>query len=91
MPAVAGLLMARELQMMGDALENPSRPFAAVIGGAKVSDKVDALENLVDKVDSLIIGGGMAATFLRFKGLEVGESLLEEDKVRLALQRMGGA
>ena len=84
LPAVAGLLMARELQMLGDALERPSRPFSAVIGGAKVSDKVDALENLVDKVDSLIIGGGMAATFLRFKGLEVGESLLEEDKVRLA-------
>ena len=84
LPSVAGFLMARELDMLGRALQSPERPFAAILGGAKVSDKMAVLENLADKVDTLIIGGGMAATFLKAKGLEVGDSLIEEDRVQFA-------
>ncbi len=84
LPAVAGLLMEKELEMLGGALENPKRPFVAIIGGAKVSDKIGVIENLLAKVNTLIIGGGMANTFLKAQGYNVGRSLLEEDKVNLA-------
>ena len=85
-PAVAGLLMQKEVEFMGNALERPERPFVAIIGGAKVSDKIGVIENLLEKVDALIIGGGMANTFLKAQGFNVGKSLLEEDKVELAQQ-----
>ena len=85
-PAVAGLLMQKEVEFMGNALERPERPFMAIIGGAKVSDKIGVIENLLEKVDALIIGGGMANTFLKAQGYNVGKSLLEEDKVALAKQ-----
>jgi len=85
-PAVAGLLMQKEVEFMGNALARPERPFVAIIGGAKVSDKIGVIENLLEKVDALIIGGGMANTFLKAQGLNVGKSLLEEEKVALAKQ-----
>ena len=85
-PAVAGLLMQKEVEFMGNALERPERPFVAIIGGAKVSDKIGVIDNLLDKVDALIIGGGMANTFLKAQGFKVGKSLLEEEKVELAKQ-----
>lgn len=81
LPAVAGLLMMREIEVMDQALSKPSRPFVAIIGGAKVSDKIGVLQNLLGKVDSLLVGGGMANTFLMAIGCQVGESLLEKDKV----------
>lgn len=84
LPAVAGFLMEKELEMLGRLLANPERPFAAIIGGAKVSDKIAVISNLLDKVDILIIGGGMANTFLKAQGYDVGKSLLETDKVDLA-------
>lgn len=84
LPAVAGFLMQKEIEVMGKALAAPERPFVAVIGGAKVSDKIAVIENLLGKVDALIIGGGMANTFLKAKGYETGKSLVEEDKVDLA-------
>jgi phosphoglycerate kinase len=83
-PAVAGFLMEKEIEVMGRALEDPDRPFTAIIGGAKVSDKITVLEHLLDKVDQLIIGGGMANTFLKALGYKLGNSLVEEDKVELA-------
>ena len=86
LPAVAGLLMQKEVEFMGNALERPERPFVAIIGGAKVSDKIGVIENLLEKVDALIIGGGMANTFLKAQGIKVGKSLLEEEKVELAKQ-----
>jgi phosphoglycerate kinase len=79
--AGAGLLMEKELRYLGEALGNPGRPFVAVIGGAKVSDKIDVIENLMPRVDRLIIGGAMAYTFLRAVGTPVGKSLVEEDKL----------
>jgi phosphoglycerate kinase len=82
----AGLLMEKELQYLGKALEHPEPPFVAILGGAKVSDKIDVIRNLMTKVDSLIIGGGMAYTFLKAEGQEIGKSLLETDKVDLARQ-----
>jgi phosphoglycerate kinase len=85
-PAVAGLLMQKEVEFMGNALERPERPFVAIIGGAKVSDKIGVIENLLEKVDALIIGGGMANTFLKAQGFNVGKSLLEAEKVELAKQ-----
>ena len=85
-PAVAGLLMQKEVEFMGNALARPERPFVAIIGGAKVSDKIGVIENLLEKVDALIIGGGMANTFLKAQGHNVGKSLLEEEKVGLAKQ-----
>src|SRR5690606_5708495 len=84
LPAVAGYLIKKELEVMGKALSNPERPFVAILGGAKVSDKIGVIENLIDKVDTLIIGGGMAYTFFKARGYEVGDSLLEADKVELA-------
>jgi phosphoglycerate kinase len=88
LPAVAGFLMEKELTFLGKALANPDRPFAAVIGGAKVSTKMGVLENLLQKVDRLLIGGGMACTFLKAEGYEVGQSLLEEEYVETARQIM---
>jgi phosphoglycerate kinase len=80
----AGLLMEKELKYLGKALENPEKPFVAILGGAKVSDKIGVIQNLLSKVDVLIIGGGMAYTFLKAQGHEIGKSLLEADKVELA-------
>ena len=79
--AVCGFLIEKELSVMADTLENPKRPFVAILGGAKVADKLNVISNLLEKCDTLIIGGGMAYTFLKAKGYEVGTSLLEEDKV----------
>ncbi len=84
LPAVAGFLLEKEIRFLGQVVQNPDRPFAAVIGGAKVSDKIGVIENLIEKVDFLIIGGGMANTFLRAWGYQTGQSLVEEDKVGLA-------
>jgi phosphoglycerate kinase len=85
-PAVAGLLMEKELQYLGSALENPQRPFVAVLGGAKISGKIDVIEQLLPKVDRLIIGGAMACTFFKAMGLETGKSLVEADRVEMAKQ-----
>src|SRR5579864_2806787 len=82
--AAAGLLMEKELKYLGKALEHPEKPFVAILGGAKVSDKIGVIQNLISKVDALIIGGGMAYTFLKARGQEIGKSLLEADKVDLA-------
>ena len=82
--AVSGLLMEKELDVLGKALSNPDRPFTAIIGGAKVKDKIGVIDNLLDKVDNLIIGGGLAYTFIKALGHDVGKSLLEEDKIDLA-------
>ena len=84
LPSVAGLLMERELRFLGSVLECPQRPFAAILGGAKVSDKMGVLGNLSDKVDLLLIGGGMAATFLKAQGHDVGESPVESDRLEFA-------
>lgn len=84
LPAVSGFLMQKELDVLGKALSNPERPFTAIIGGAKVKDKIDVIENLLEKVDNLIIGGGLAYTFIKAQGYEIGTSLLEEDKIELA-------
>ncbi len=82
--SVAGLLMEKELQYLAMALNNPKRPFAAILGGAKISGKIDVIKNLLDKVDSLYIGGGMIFTFAKAMGYEIGSSLVEDDKVELA-------
>ena len=83
-PAVAGLLMQMELEYLGGALANPKRPFIAILGGAKISGKIDVIEQLLPKVDGLLIGGAMACTFYRAMGLETGKSLVEEDRVPMA-------
>jgi phosphoglycerate kinase len=83
-PAVAGYLMGKEIEYLGAALAEPKRPFVAVLGGAKVSDKIPVIENLLGKIDTLIIGGGMAYTFLKSGGVAVGKSLVEEDRLDLA-------
>ncbi len=88
LPAVAGFLIGKELDIMGKALENPERPFVAILGGKKVSDKIGVINNLLEKVDTLIIGGAMAFTFYKAMGLEIGKSLLEEEKVELAKSLM---
>ena len=82
--AAAGFLMAKELEYLGRAMTNPARPFVAILGGAKVSDKIGVLQNLVTKADALLVGGGMAYTFLKAQGMEVGASLLEADKLDVA-------
>ncbi|MEG0640818.1 MAG: phosphoglycerate kinase [Clostridia bacterium] len=87
-PAVAGFLIGKELSIMGKALDDPARPFVAILGGAKVSDKIGVINNLIDKVDTLIIGGGMSYTFQKALGGEIGKSLLESDKVGLATELM---
>jgi phosphoglycerate kinase len=84
--SAAGLLMEKELDYLGRALQHPEKPFVAILGGAKVSDKIAVIQNLMQKVDSLIIGGGMAYTFLKALGEQVGKSLVEQDKVELAKQ-----
>ncbi|WP_339233744.1 phosphoglycerate kinase [Oceanobacillus sp. FSL W7-1281] len=88
LPAAAGLLMEKEIEVLGQALEDPARPFTAIIGGAKVKDKINVIDNLLDKVDNLIIGGGLAYTFVKALGHEIGKSLLEEDKMDLAKEFM---
>lgn len=84
LPSAVGYLVGKEISVMGKALENPERPFVAILGGAKVSDKIGVIENLLNKVDSILIGGGMAYTFLKAQGYEIGNSILEEDKIDLA-------
>ena len=88
LPAVAGFLIGKELGVMGAALEHPERPFVAILGGAKVADKIGVITNLLSKCDSLIIGGGMAYTFLKAKGYEIGDSLLDADSIDLAKSLM---
>ncbi len=91
LPAVCGYLIEKELRIMGDALENPQRPFLAILGGAKVSDKIGVINNLLDKVDVLIIGGGMAYTFQKDMGGHIGNSLCEDDKLELAKELLARA
>ena len=83
-PAVAGLLMEKEIRCLSQALDNPTRPFTAVVGGAKVSSKIGVLENLIDKVDNMIIGGGMAYTFVKANGGKIGNSICEDDQIEVA-------
>lgn len=87
----AGFLMMKELEYLGGVIENPARPFAAILGGAKISGKIDVITNLLPKVDKVIIGGGMAFTFFKAQGLEIGNSLLEADKVDMAKEIMARA
>ena len=91
LPSVCGFLIQKEIEIMGNALMNPARPFVAILGGAKVSDKIGVINNLIDKVDTLIIGGAMAYTFLKAKGGKIGDSLFEEDKLELARDLMAKA
>lgn len=91
LPAVSGFLVAKELEVMGKALNDPRRPFVAVLGGAKVSDKINVINNLLDKADTLIIGGGMAYTFVKAQGGSIGTSLLEADKQDYALEMIAKA
>ena len=91
LPAVSGLLVARELEVMGGALDDPKRPFVAVLGGAKVSDKINVINNLLDKADTVIIGGGMAYTFAKAQGGSIGKSLCEDDKLDYARQMIAKA
>ena len=91
LPAVCGYLIQKEIVVMGGALENPKRPFIAILGGAKVSDKIGVIKNLINKVDGLIIGGGMAYTFMKAQGHSIGASICEEDKLELALEIMAQA
>ena len=86
--SAVGYLMGKEIEFLGNAVNNPERPFVAILGGAKVSDKINVINNLLEKVDTLIIGGGMAYTFMKAKGYEVGTSLLEADKVEYAKEMM---
>ncbi len=86
--SVCGYLIQKELKFLGDAVENPVRPFVAILGGAKVSDKINVIDNLLSKVDTLIIGGGMAYTFLKAQGFEIGTSLVEEDKIEYSKEML---
>ena len=88
LPAVCGYLIQKEISIMGQALEDPKRPFIAILGGAKVSDKIGVIKNLIEKVDTLIIGGGMAYTFFKAQGLDIGTSICEHDKIDLANELM---
>ena len=88
LPAVSGFLIEKELTVLGNAINNPERPFMAILGGAKVSDKIGVIDSLLDKVDTLMIGGGMAYTFFKAQGYSVGNSLCEEEKTGLALDAM---
>jgi len=88
LPGVAGFLMEKEIEAMGKALSSPERPFVAILGGAKVKDKVGVISNLIEKVDSLIVGGGMAYTFLKAKGFEIGKSIVDTEKLDLAKELM---
>lgn len=91
LPSAVGFLVKKEIDVMGKAMSNPEKPFVAILGGAKVSDKIGVIDNLMDKVDSLLIGGGMMFTFLKAQGYEIGKSLLEEDKVELAKELLNKA
>ena len=91
LPSAMGYLIKKEVDIMGKALENPERPFVAILGGKKVSDKISVIENLIDKVDSLIIGGGMAYTFFKAQGKEIGNSICEDDKIDLAKELLAKA
>lgn len=91
LPGVAGFLLEKEITMLGKVVTNPDRPYTAIIGGAKVSDKIGVLDNLIDRVDTLVIGGGMANTFLKAQGYNLGKSLLEPDKVDTAKELIGKA
>ncbi len=91
LPAVAGYLIGKELSIIGKALDDPARPFIAILGGAKVSDKIGVIENLLTKVDCLIIGGGMANTFVKAQGFEMGKSLVDDERLGLALELMDKA
>lgn len=91
LPAVSGYLMQKEIKFLGGALENPKRPLVAILGGAKVSDKIGVITHLLDKVDTLIIGGGMAYTFFKAKGWGIGDSICEDDKIQMALDIMAAA
>ncbi|NMB10359.1 MAG: phosphoglycerate kinase [Tissierellia bacterium] len=91
LPSALGFLVEKEVEIMGKALENPKRPFIAILGGAKVSDKIGVIENLLEKVDTILIGGGMAYTFLKAQGKEIGKSLVEEDKIELAKEILSKA
>ncbi|WP_130819807.1 phosphoglycerate kinase [Anaerococcus vaginimassiliensis] len=86
LPSAVGFLIEKEIDVMGKALEDPEHPFVSILGGAKVSDKIGVIENLITKVDTILIGGGMAYTFLKAQGKEIGKSLLEEDKMDLSLE-----
>ena len=88
---VAGYLIEKEIKYLDGAINNPRRPFVAILGGAKISGKIDVIKNLFDKVDALIIGGGMVYTFYKAKGLEIGTSLLEEDRIGLAKELLAEA
>lgn len=88
LPSAVGLLVQKEIEIMGKALEAPQRPFVSILGGAKVSDKIGVIENLIERVDTILIGGGMAYTFEKALGKEIGRSLLEEDKIELAKDLM---
>lgn len=88
LPSVCGFLIQKEIEIMGNALENPVRPFVAILGGAKVSDKIGVINNLIEKVDTIIIGGGMAYTFFKAMGCSIGTSICEEDKIDLAADLM---
>jgi phosphoglycerate kinase len=89
LPSAAGFLLQREIEFLGGALENPKRPFVAILGGAKVSDKIAVIENLLSKADKLLIGGGMANTFLKAQGYELGDSLVEDGSLDLARELLG--
>ena len=91
LPSVSGFLIEKELKFLGDALNNPERPFVAILGGAKVSDKIGVIDSLLEKVDTLMIGGGMAYTFFKAQGYEVGNSICEVDKLDLAKEAMAKA
>ena len=91
LPAVCGYLIQKEIKIMGDALNDPKRPFVAILGGAKVSDKIGVIKNLIEKVDTIIIGGGMAYTFLKAKGGNIGMSICENDKLDLAKELLSKA
>ena len=91
LPAVSGFLIGKELDIMGKALDDPKRPFVAVLGGAKVSDKINVINNLLEKADTIIIGGGMAYTFKKAQGYTIGQSLLEADKLDYAKDMMAKA
>ena len=88
LPSVSGFLIEKEINFLGEALNNPKRPFVAILGGKKVSDKITVINNLIEKVDTLIIGGGMAYTFFKAEGLNIGNSLCEDDKIDLAKELM---
>ena len=91
LPSASGFLVEKELKFLGDAVENPVRPFVGILGGAKVADKLAVISNLLEKCDTLIIGGGMAYTFLKAKGLEVGKSLVDDEKIEYCKEMMDKA